>query len=399
MPQNDPSRRPWERLDPAVARVLRPGLPALVDDVIAAVRENVPPYRRSLEGAFGRNVRIGVEQALGGFLELVESGDEARLPGREVYVALGRGELREGRSLDALLAAYRAGAQLSWRRLAAAGDAAGLEPPVLYTLAEAIFAYIDELSAASAEGFAQEQSATAGERGARRRRLLELLSRESAASPSDIEAAAEQAAWPLPDRVAALAFESERADRIATRLPPDVLVAAAEPVTWALVPDPGAPGRRAELERALGGAAAAALGSVVAWPEAAQSVRRADLALSVARAGGGAELVVADEHMLELLLARDDELTADLVRTRLAPLRELRAGPRGRLTETLRAWLDYAGEVRPVAEALHVHPQSVRYRVAQLRELFGPALDEPASRLELALAMRAAGSDGSPSAP
>src|SRR5215210_3563243 len=127
MPQNDSSRRPWERLDPQVARALRPGLPALVDDVIAAVREAVPPYRRPFEGSFGRNVRVGVEQALGGFLELVESGDEARLPGREVYVELGRGELREGRSLDALLAAYRAGAQLSWRRLAAAGDAAGLE--------------------------------------------------------------------------------------------------------------------------------------------------------------------------------------------------------------------------------------------------------------------------------
>ncbi len=391
MPQNDPSRRAWERLDPEVARALRPGLPALVDDVIAAVREAVPPYRRSLEGSFGRNVRVGVEQALGGFLELVESGDEARLPGREVYVELGRGELREGRSLDALLAAYRAGAQLSWRRLAAAGDAAGLEPPVLYTLAEAIFAYIDELSAASAEGYAQAQSAAADERGARRRRLLELLCREPAARPTDIEAAAEQAAWPLPKSVAALAFESERPERIASRLSPDVLVAGGDPVTWALVPDPDAPGRRAELERAVDGSAAAALGPAVACFEAAQSARRAELALSVARTRSEGELVVADEHLLDLLLARDDGLTEDLVRTRLAPLRELAPGPRGRLTETLQAWLDCAGEVRLVAEALHIHPQSVRYRMGQLRELFGPALDEPALRLELALAMRAAG--------
>ncbi|HEV2771245.1 MAG TPA: helix-turn-helix domain-containing protein, partial [Thermoleophilaceae bacterium] len=100
-------------------------------------------------------------------------------------------------------------------------------------------------------------------------------------------------------------------------------------------------------------------------------------------------LVVADEHMLDLLLASGGSLTDDLVRTRLAPLRELGPGPRRRLTATLRACLDYAGEVRLVAEALHVHPQSVRYRVGQLRDLFGPALDEPASRLELALAMRA----------
>lgn len=357
--------------------------------MIAAVREAVPLYRRPFEGGFGRNVEVGVEQALGGFLELIESRDEARLPGRDVYIALGRGELREGRSLDALLTAYRAGAQVSWRRLAAAGDAAGLEPPVLYTLAEAIFAYIDELSAASAEGYAQEQSATAGERGARRRRLIELLFREPPALPGDVEAAAEQAAWPLPNSLAALAFESERAERIAARLPPDVLVAPAEPVTWALVPDPGAPGRRAELERALGGAVAAALGSTVGWTAAPRSAGRAELALSLGRARGSSELVVADEHMLDLLLARDEGLTEDLVRTRLEPLRALGPGPRRRLTETLSAWLDHAGEVRLVAEALHVHPQSVRYRVAQLRELFGGALDEPALRLELALAMRA----------
>ena len=42
-----------------------------------------------------------------------------------------------------------------------------------------------------------------------------------------------------------------------------------------------------------------------------------------------------------------------------------------------------------VAAALHVHPQTVRYRVAQLRELFGEALDDPGSRYELLLVLRA----------
>jgi DNA-binding PucR family transcriptional regulator len=35
-----------------------------------------------------------------------------------------------------------------------------------------------------------------------------------------------------------------------------------------------------------------------------------------------------------------------------------------------------------------VHPQTVRYRLASLRETFGEALDDPAARLELALALR-----------
>ena len=40
------------------------------------------------------------------------------------------------------------------------------------------------------------------------------------------------------------------------------------------------------------------------------------------------------------------------------------------------------------AAALHVHPQTVRYRLAGLRELFGGALDDPDARLELAIALR-----------
>jgi DNA-binding PucR family transcriptional regulator len=57
--------------------------------------------------------------------------------------------------------------------------------------------------------------------------------------------------------------------------------------------------------------------------------------------------------------------------------------------ETLRAWLDAHGEARPAADRLHVHVQTVRYRLDRLRELMGDAaLDDPERRLELALALR-----------
>ena len=36
-----------------------------------------------------------------------------------------------------------------------------------------------------------------------------------------------------------------------------------------------------------------------------------------------------------------------------------------------------------------MHPQTVRYRLARLRELFGPRLDDPDARFELELALRA----------
>ena len=174
---------PWRELPPDLGEVLRPALDGLADEIVAAVGAGVPAYRGQLRGRYGRNIRAGVEQALAGFVELVASGERAELPGRAVYVALGAGELREGRSLESLLAAYRLGARVAWRGLAEAGESAGQPPATMYRVAEALFAYIDELSAASAEGHAQEQSRRAGEREGRRRALLERLLSAPAPAP------------------------------------------------------------------------------------------------------------------------------------------------------------------------------------------------------------------------
>jgi DNA-binding PucR family transcriptional regulator len=67
------------------------------------------------------------------------------------------------------------------------------------------------------------------------------------------------------------------------------------------------------------------------------------------------------------------------------------AAARDRAVSTLTAWLDAHGDIAETATTLHVHPQTVRYRLAGLREIFGTALDDPAARLELAVALRAGG--------
>src|SRR5918997_3249110 len=164
---------------------LRPHLPALIGEIIVAIGHEVPAYARPFEGRFGEVVRRGVEEALGHFGEWAVGGRAAgRNPAREIAHALGRGEFRQGRTLEALLGAYRVGARLAWRRLAAAGIEAGLAPETLVALAESIFAYIDELSAESAEGYTREQAASAGEAERRRAALVETLLREPPA-PED----------------------------------------------------------------------------------------------------------------------------------------------------------------------------------------------------------------------
>jgi DNA-binding PucR family transcriptional regulator len=94
-------------------------------------------------------------------------------------------------------------------------------------------------------------------------------------------------------------------------------------------------------------------------------------------------------HLGDVILLHDDELARGLVERALAPLSNLSDGERTRLTETLQAWLAYQRHTPAVAEALHVHPQTVRYRIAKLRELLGDALETAEGRFELELALRA----------
>src|SRR5207344_2796609 len=169
---------PWRGLSDGVAGLIEPELDAIAAETLEAIAREVPEYARPLEGSFGRGIRTGVEEALRQFIALIRDPEGGRGVGREVYVALGRGELRQGRTLDSLQAAYRVGARVAWRRISAAGRRGDLDPEELSHLAEAIFAYIDELSGDAVEGYTEAQAEVEDVRRRRRRELAALLLRE-----------------------------------------------------------------------------------------------------------------------------------------------------------------------------------------------------------------------------
>ena len=69
------------------------------------------------------------------------------------------------------------------------------------------------------------------------------------------------------------------------------------------------------------------------------------------------------------------------------PLADLRPSTAEKLTDTLRSWLLNHGRRDAVAEELFVHAQTVRYRVGQLREIYGDRLEDPAFVLDATLAL------------
>lgn len=381
---------PWRGLHPEVAELIEPELPAITEEILETIAREVPEYARPLEGRFGRGIRTGVGEALLQFVALIRDPDQGRGQGRDVYVQLGRGEQRVGRTLDSLQAAYRIGARVAWRRIAAAGRRADLGPEPLTLLAEAIFAYIDELSADSVEGYADAQAAVEDLRRRRQQELAALLLGEAPAEPTDVAAAARSAGWRLPRVLAAAACADENLGEIAGRLPTDAIVTVVEGVGCILYPDPEGPGRLDQLRRAAG-KATVALGPAT---EPGQAARSWDLARSLLLATStgvvaGEGVIHSEEHLADLLLAGSPHVTSLLATRRLGPLVDLTPKARERMRETALAYVRHRGNAVAMASDLEVHPQTARYRIARLKDLFGDDLNDPDKRFELELALRA----------
>jgi DNA-binding PucR family transcriptional regulator len=59
------------------------------------------------------------------------------------------------------------------------------------------------------------------------------------------------------------------------------------------------------------------------------------------------------------------------------------------LLATLRTWLDEDGATSSAADKLHVHRNTVRYRLHRIEELSGRSLTHPTGLTELYLALEA----------
>ena len=384
------TKEPWRGLDPEVADVVEPVLPAVAEQILDTIGDEIPEYSMPLEGSFGRGVHRGVREALRQFVALIRSPDADRGRSREVYVALGRGEFASGRSLDALQAAYRVGARIAWRRIASAGLEQGLDGRTLSLLAESIFVYIDELSADSTEGFAEAQSERLGERLRRERQLVVALVRSPPADTPELEALSRATGWRMPATASTVSCQERDLAEITRFLPIDVISATVDGSGCIVIPDPAGPGRRSQLSKAVGGRTAA-LGPGVSPSELSTSWRLAlgtqrAIAAGAVPAGG---VVAVDDHLVELMLFDSRDLIARLRARTLEPLSELTPIARRRMSETALAYIEQRGNAAGMARSLQIHPQTARYRIARLREIYGNDLDDPGERLALELSLKA----------
>lgn len=437
----------WAAFPQRLPDELRRENPTLAAEIIHEIRRQIPEFSRPLSGQFGMSIQSGVESTLAEFVDRVGNGggelDARRLP---IYRALGRGELAEGRSLDALQAAYRLGGRVAWRRYVRVARRLSLSTDALARLAEAAFTHIEEIAAASVTAYARAQADAAGTLGRRRHRLLALLVAPAPLGAVALEEAARDAEWELPELVAAVALGPRGAEVAGTAgaptgpraagpmtsaaarasgrgkegasparkpLPEAVLADLDGPAPCLLVPDPAARLTDPRLRRLLD-ERAGVIGPVVPLAQAADSLRWArtlrEHGPSGARTGaggpdaggleaGGREVggLEAGRHLTDLLLLADPALVRLMAARRLAPLAGLTPKQRSRLAHTLLAHLQSPhGSAPELAARLDIHPQTARQRLHHLQRLFGPELTDPDARFELEAALRAEPPDTQP---
>jgi hypothetical protein len=356
---------------------------ALPEIVAAAVREIVREVPEYAAPDCVPTLQSAVRMALGHFVELIGRAAQPSPATLEYFRRIGALEARQGRGVQYAQRALPTGARVAVHHLTRAVARQAVPTTTYGQITAAIFPYLGRLTAAIAEGHAVEPP---GDQGGARRRLAERLVQEPGA---DITEPAGQARWPIPRQIAAILLPQGEAQQ-PVRLPPDVLDGRHLPVPVLLVPDPDGPGRREALAAGLRGRTAA-MGPAVPVGELAESLGWARQALDLVERGVIARpgLVVAVDHLAELIIARRQDLIGRVAIDRLEPLTRARPHQRYALAQTLEAYLECGFKAVDAAKRLRLHPQTVRYRLRALEKLFGEQMYAPELNLEFLIVLRA----------
>ncbi|MFE0254864.1 helix-turn-helix domain-containing protein [Streptomyces sp. NPDC059010] len=386
------TRQPWHELPPVLAALIRSRAEGIVAAMTRAIRDEVPAYRRSLDSALGRDLTESIRRAVLQFAELIEHPDSAQDHHLDHFRHLGRIEFLNGRTTDALQAAFRVGARVGSRRYAEFVQEASLPPGTVLTLHEAVLIHINALSNESVKGFLAAQLRSEGEVKRARRALVErLLEPPRGKERAPLGPLAERARWAVPDAVAAVVVRSAGPFSV-PGADGELLSLGRGSDLVLIVPEPET-GRLLDRVRDAARGRVAVVGPAVPPHETWLSLQCARLALDrraelPAEPADGAFLRVDDE-LAELHLLRGAPIGQLLGRRVLGVFADLPHGRAARLAETLDALLMSWGRTAPeVAHALGIHPQTARKRLRQLEALFGDRLGDPRFRFEALLALR-----------
>lgn len=362
----------------------------LAETILRAVRSHFPQLRLVEDESGEPKALIGIRDAIEGFVpHLAPEKAVPRMPSG-AFQEFGRGEGLSGRSLDVLQAVYRLGFRLAWCRFTEIGQRIGIAAPAMYELAETGFTYLEGLVEQSVRGYAGAVAGREGERLRWRRKLIDgLLSGRHSDPATALAELSTPIAWEMPETVAVGLLIPPAREAVTPALGRGILLDMESEQPRVLVPAPEEAGRVDHIRRAAVGWSGA-IGPAVPLADARASLRWAESAVRLIQEGflPRGEVQRCTDHAEELILLPSSGLIDETALRLLTPLRGVGPARARRLAATLLAWIETSGSATDIADRLGVHPQTARYRLRQIRELWGDDLDDADRRFEMLLVLR-----------
>ena len=356
----------------------------LAEVMLSAFRDEIPGYARLPESVVQGQILGVIRQNLDLCLDWVAGDGKPDRARFDEFRESARNRAREGMPLEDLLHAYRMGGTAGWRAIVAAATAE--ERDALPQAAELVMTYLDQASGIVAAAYLEQREDHVSERERELRALFDALIGDAQLTAGDHETAARLGLAIGADLAAfAAAIPGEGAGRHA-RAAAELRAAGALALT--------------EGDRAVGlvqpghdladGMPPGALVVIdVPCPrdDLAASVADVRLGIELAVRAGRTGIIPLQELALDLLLARSPRVAAALRERVLGPLGPKDDHSRGDLLNTVATYIALGRDRRQTSERLHIHPNSLDYRLRRARDLTGLNLDDPEDLATIVLAL------------
>jgi hypothetical protein len=388
----------------SLAKRMRDRLEPLLDDIIAALRAEVPAYRPG-EGPVEDDMRPSLRAYL---VEVLAELDGTASGGAGVLDGQMRRRVEQGVALADILHSYRLGVARLWQALAALArdDPEGTRG--LVTATPAVFEILDRYSLRAAEIQREITVRQARRHEQVRAALLDsVLTRDPSIGAAFWDAVA-HLGIPRTGRFFAVDVRDVRDGLPGVEPPPDLEAEIARRPgvegAWFRVGPRSQTGllclrsnARADTlwapilrEPTLVAGVSAGYDTVSGTPKARAQAQVAAAAVTRRR-----RLVQYDRDLLPVLLASAPNAAEVLVQETLGPILAQPPDRRAAILETVRAWLATAQSVAAAAERLQVHRNTVTYRLNRFQELTGRPLTDNTWLAQIVLALEAdEGRDG-----
>ena len=320
-------------------------------------------------------------------------------PGLGPPRATGRRRAEQGAPLPAILHSYRVAGTFIWSAILAEGLADDGSAAALLPAASELWSIMDELSGSVTDAYRDTVAELARSNAQTRNAMLDVLLRGDVGDGSRLWESAATLRLPHHGVFAVVAAHAPRPGVESIPHAEEALRARNIQSAWrveidahvgvvVLTPRNGMDKLCAHLAELTSGP----VGLSEPYPNLDQTpvaLRQARLAYA-AGTPGSRDVVRYEQVPIAVLLASAPDAAAGVAHAILGPVLALPAPECELLIGTLRAWFADDGATSAAAAKLHVHRNTVRYRLRRIEELTGRSLVRPTGVAELHLALEAA---------